>query len=447
MLNGATSIAGRHFYQGLLEALAQAMGTAKGYLFEHGPRTALLAHALGVELSLSEEELSELFFGAVLADIGMIGLVEAAWDEPVPVLPEDARREVQQHPERSAAVASAIPFLEGSELFVRHHHEWWDGTGYPDGLERDDISLGARILRLADTVTALGESRPQRERCSPQEIRETVVRASGTEFDPEIAGLWLDLDRTGMLAAFHHGRYRELRLHAIETLVPEQVPVASSELLLDLFSSLIDAKDPYTGGHSRRVAHLAGGLARAMGLDDLIQGRVRTAGHLHDLGKLSVPSRILRKAAGLDPEENERVRRHAGDGARLLEEIPALRAFATACRHHHERWDGRGYPEGISGERIPLFARILGVCDAYDAMTSARAYRSALTHEQAIGELRAGVGIQFAPQEAEIFLTLPDTLFERSESGEEERFALQPPRPSGSARRNTVVSKARRSTV
>jgi putative nucleotidyltransferase with HDIG domain len=130
--------------------------------------------------------------------------------------------------------------------------------------------------------------------------------------------------------------------------VPQEVPVTSAGVLLELFSSLIDAKDPYTGGHSRRVASLAGAMMDALGHTPEIQKHARVAGYLHDLGKLSVPSRILRKPGRLEPEENARVREHARDGARLLEDIPALRAFAPACRYHHEHWDGGGYSEGIA---------------------------------------------------------------------------------------------------
>jgi HD-GYP domain-containing protein (c-di-GMP phosphodiesterase class II) len=418
------SIQGRAFYQGLLEAMAQGMGSAKDYLVEHSPRAAVLAHVLGVRVGMDDQELAELFFGAVLADLGMIGLVEDAWERPVPVLPTRAREEVQSHPLRSAAGASAIPYLGGSERLIRHHHEWWDGSGYPFNLRGEEIPLGARILRLADTVTALGELRPQRPALSHAQIRETVRSGAGKEFDPKLAKLWLKLDAAGEVPPYRRGEYRELRSHAVEELVPPEVPVTSAGVLLELFSSLIDAKDPYTGGHSRRVARLAGAVMEALGHGKEIQTHARVAGYLHDLGKLSVPSRILRKPGRLAPEENERVREHARDGARLLEDIPALRAFAPACRYHHEHWDGGGYSEGISGEEIPLVARVLGICDSYDAMTSTRAYRPALTHATAIAEIEAYRGVQFGPTEADAFLGLSGGLFDALESDDVGDFAL-----------------------
>jgi HD-GYP domain-containing protein (c-di-GMP phosphodiesterase class II) len=388
------------------------MGTAKAYLFEHGPRTAVLSLTVAKNFDLSDEELANVFFAALFADLGMIGLVEDAWEDAIPTLSPTARAEVESHPLRSAAAVRSLPYADGAGILIRHHHEWWDGSGYPDQLAGTEIPLGARILRLADTVTALRDGRPHRSGRSPSEIREIVGAGRGIEFDPEVAEFWLEMDAFGLIPRFQAGLYREFRAGVLESLVPQEVPASSAGILLELFSSLIDAKDPYTGGHSRRVARLAAAVTREMGVGETAERHVRAAGYLHDLGKLAVPSRILRKTGELGPTEREQVRRHAADGARLLEDIPALSPLAPACRHHHERWDGGGYPGELSGEGIPFVARVLGVCDAYDAMTSARAYRPARTRDQAVSELRAGLGTQFAPQETEALLALPLDVFE-----------------------------------
>jgi len=421
-VNRISSMEGSSFYEGLLEALARGMGSAKDYLVAHSPRTAVLAYEIGLRVGLPDDELARIFFGAILCDLGMIGLAEEAWENPVPSLGPSVRAEVQQHPVRSAAGAGAIPFLSGCQELIRHHHEWWDGSGYPDGLAGEAIPKGARIIRLADTVTALGEPRPHREARQPSEIRSTILLGSGIEFDPQLVDLWLGFDGSSLPPGDSDGHYQELRTRAVAALVPDQVPVTSAGVLMELFSSLIDAKDPYTAGHSRRVSRLAGNVMGIMGEGEAMELHARAAGHLHDLGKLSVPSRILRKPSALCSEENLRVRRHAGDGAELLEGIPALRTFAAACRSHHERWDGSGYPDGVQGEEIPMVARVLGICDAYDAMTSTRAYRNALSHGQAVAEIAAHQGKQFAPVEAEAFLSLPDDVFLRIHEGPGNEF-------------------------
>lgn len=411
-MNRIATFRGKDFYQGLFDVLVLGMGAAKGYLFDHGPRVAVQAESIGRRLGMEDHALAEVFFGAVLADVGMIGLVEDEWEIPVPELSAAARLEVRRHPARSAAAAALIPLLDQVGILIRHHHEWWDGTGYPDGLAGEQIPLGSRVIRLADTVTALGEPRPHRPKRGPEEIRATVASSSGREFDPDLASAWLELFDADELPTVQSAIYREIRERAVETLLfIGQASEPDGALLLELLAFLIDAKDPYTGGHSRRVARLAQAVAGGMGLDDGRQEEARAAGYLHDLGKLAVPSRVLRKPEALTHSEHDQVRRHTEDGAELLGEIPVLRPLAPACRYHHERWDGGGYPDGLSGDDIPEVARILAVCDAYDAMTSERAYRSGRSHSDAIEEVRDQTGAQFGPAEAQAFLALPDNIF------------------------------------
>lgn len=404
---------GRAFYAGLLEALIQVMGTSNGYLFHHGPHVALLAYRIGQHMGLEQQELARMFFGGVLMDLGMIGLVEDAWENPVPVLSPDVRASVEEHPVRSADTVAAIPYLEGVAPLVESHHEWWDGSGYPEGLEGSDIPPGARILRLADTVCALAEERPYREARDPSEIRAEVRRSEGAEFSPEVVRAFFELMERGepQHLTFNESHFQRILLRAADDLLPTSIPSVSTDQLLELFGSLVDAKDPYTGGHSRRVASLAAAVARRLGLDEHFQSITRAAGYLHDLGKVSVPLRILTKEDRLSEEERREVQKHAVTGARILQSIPSLEHLSPACRYHHERWDGNGYPEGIAEDRIPLVAQILAVCDAYDAMTSGRAYRPSRSHGHAMEEVDRASGKQFAPRPVGAFLTLSYDLF------------------------------------
>ena len=406
---------GRAFYSGLLEALIEVMGSSKGYLFHHGPRVALLAMRLGQSLDLDRQRLAELFFGAVLADLGMIGLVEDAWENPVPELSPEARTRVMEHPIRSEETVRGIPFLEPVAPLVRHHHEWWDGSGYPDGLEGEEISVGARILRLADTVAALGASRPHRDPLGEDEIRRMVERGAGIEFGPDVAEEYLHLQAADEIHAFEPVLFRRTLLQATSRVVPEEVSPLSIEELLAIFATLIDAKDPYTAGHSRRVAHLARAVVRRLDMGPRLEEVVWAAGHIHDLGKVQVPLSVLTKNGRLDDDEFAEVRRHPTTGARILEGIPSLKYLTPGCRYHHERWDGRGYPEGLSEDRIPLVAQVLAVCDTYDAMTSDRAYRTGRSHEEAMEEIRASTGSQLSPQATRAFLELPDEVFRELE--------------------------------
>jgi diguanylate cyclase (GGDEF)-like protein len=158
----------------------------------------------------------------------------------------------------------------------------------------------------------------------------------------------------------------------------------------------VDLRDTYTGGHSSRVSDLAARLAARIGLDDEQIELTRLAGSLHDLGKLAIPEEILRKPGPLTEPERLVVERHPQIGFRMLESL-GVDPVAEWVLHHHERWDGAGYPNRLSGNRIPLGARILFVADAYDAMTSDRVYRPRLSAEAALEELERCAGTQFDP--------------------------------------------------
>jgi HD-GYP domain-containing protein (c-di-GMP phosphodiesterase class II) len=423
-LNEHSIHTGWAFYAGLLDALTQVMGTAKGYLFNHGPRVAHLARHIARRMGLGQEEMAELLFAGVLCDLGMIGMVEEAWENPKHKLHDEARRRLIRHPARSAAIVLAIPHLENLAPLVRHHHEWWDGSGYPGGLRGDDIPLGAQILRLADTVCALGEWRPHRPILSGQQIRDVVRRYTRSEFGPEVAGVYLDMADKGELPEGQPHFFHRAVMDAAAAVLPHEVSPLSSDKLLELLASLIDAKDPYTTGHSRRVAALSVAVANQLALGDHVRITLWAAGYLHDLGKVSVPLRILTKAGPLDALERRAVQAHPSDGARILEGIPSLRHLAPGARYHHERWDGRGYPEGIRGERIPLVAQILAVADSYDAMTSKRSYRDSRTHQHAMDEIARSSGTQFGPSVASAFLALPDHFFSSVRQPRPERAEL-----------------------
>ncbi len=183
-------------------------------------------------------------------------------------------------------------------------------------------------------------------------------------------------------------------------------------------ASAIDAKDSYTGDHSVEVSRLAVTLARAVGLRDEALEELRMAAHLHDLGKIAVPDAILMKRGPLTDEEFAIVRRHADAGYAILRDAPLSERVKLAVRHNHERWDGTGYPSGLSGDAIPLFSRILALADAFEAMTSDRPYRRALPQAEAVTRLRAGAGTQFDPHLVDLFLRRALTLSKASHYNE-----------------------------
>jgi putative nucleotidyltransferase with HDIG domain len=181
---------------------------------------------------------------------------------------------------------------------------------------------------------------------------------------------------------------------------------------LEAFAKAIDARDHYTAGHSERVTAYSLVLARAMGLPEAELETVRRAGMLHDIGKVGVPDAVLRKPGPLDADERAALERHPVIGFKMLEAVPFLTESLPAVRGHHERWDGKGYPDKLAGMDIHLHARLMGVADSYDAMTSARPYRPELPREEAARRVRADRGTQFDPAAVDLFDAVQDQFHE-----------------------------------
>ncbi|MFG0250389.1 MAG: HD-GYP domain-containing protein, partial [Phycisphaeraceae bacterium JB051] len=175
---------------------------------------------------------------------------------------------------------------------------------------------------------------------------------------------------------------------------------------LHALTSSIDAKDSYTHGHSERVALMSRSLAKAAGLDDFTCERIYVSGLVHDVGKIGVPESVLCKPGRLTFEEFELIKQHPEIGAKILQDIRQMHDLIPGVLYHHERWDGNGYPHGLAGNDIPLFGRVIGLADAFDAMSTNRTYRRALKHEDVMAEIERCAGTQFDPELAKVFTGL-----------------------------------------
>jgi response regulator RpfG family c-di-GMP phosphodiesterase len=206
------------------------------------------------------------------------------------------------------------------------------------------------------------------------------------------------LARRAALAEREQERRRRERLESIT----ERYRTLAQGVVESL-STALGAKHPETRAHSERVAALAATTASAMKMShDFVQG-IYVAGLLHDVGKVAVDATILDKPGLLDPAEFDQIRAHPRESERIVQPIAFSPVTTEAIRHHHERYDGKGYPDGLAADSIPLSARILAICDAYDAMTSERAYSPALSMEDGLFRLKQGAGMQWDPTIVEIF--------------------------------------------
>jgi putative nucleotidyltransferase with HDIG domain len=189
-----------------------------------------------------------------------------------------------------------------------------------------------------------------------------------------------------------------------ERLKQKNEEVLKSQDVIRTLAQALEARDHYTQGHSSRVSDVAVALARELGLSREEQEIVRHGCLLHDIGKINVPDAILRKPAALTDEEFAMMKKHPAIGENICRPLIFARPFLDIIRHHHERWDGRGYPDGLAGEEISVHARIAAIADAWDAMTTDRPYRAALPHQVAFSRLEEGAGTQWDPELIRQFL-------------------------------------------
>jgi putative two-component system response regulator len=497
--------------ENIIMTLTSALESKDPRTSGHVHRVAAYAAHLCDKLGMSPEEKETVIKGAMLHDVGMIGVP----DHLLTTLPADdeERGRVADHTRMGASILEPMMTFRSFLPIVRWHHERWDGGGYPDGLKGDEIPLEAQIVGIANRfdeihheagltekdamaqlvveaesgafnvelvkffATSLDEENPKaatskhmRPRNRPKARvlcvgdnrtnRELVgMTLAEAEMDLLVANtgqealdilqletldvVLLDSDALPTLKAMRADarwefvpviiltsqRNKDMRQEAIVAGADDFInyPLNRLELVTRIHSLLrikefhadleqtqnvicalalaLEAKDRYTRGHSQRVGDLARTFALHVGLTHDQAELIRTAGLLHDIGKIAVPERLLNKQGPLTREEFMRVIDHPVIGEEMVRPLNTLAAVLQLIRHHHERYDGRGYPDGLSGNSIPYEVRLLSIVDAYDALTSHRAYRpSPLTHEAAMATLRReAAGGKWDPQMVEQF--------------------------------------------
>ncbi len=375
----------------------------------HSRRVAILASALS-EIVIPEKK-NIIFYASLLHDVGAVIFGE----HPIlfPSMEEQKRIPcILEHPTVGSKIISKITVLDEAQNYIQDHHEWYDGNGYPNGKKGKDISLGGQLIRIADTID---NKLKVYGHYQSTDIYNYLRLHKGREFNPDLWSSILDLknkdagafcikisDNTGMQWAFSEILRSVAPYWITSTVMTEN----SMRIVLDTFAEIIDAKHTYTRKHSERVAFLSERIASIMELPQEEIEQITYAAHLHDIGKVYVPHEILDKPGYLSHQEVEIMKRHAIITMEILDTIEAFRDFAAIAGFHQERYDGKGYPDGLSGEDIPLGARILGTADSVDAMLSDRAYRKALSVENTIIQLERASGTQFDPIIANVAIGL-----------------------------------------
>lgn len=381
-------------FEDIVKALSLTMDLVEQAKHQHAQRVAGIAINLATQLSLPPNYLRAIYYAGLLHDIGQIGTPDSILRKKGTLTLRE-KAAIYGHPHVGYEIVREIPTLDLSAHLIRWHHERWDGTGYPDNLRWETIPEGAQLLTVSDTMDALLSPRPWRDALPKDEAIAEVRKFAGIQFHPGHVGMMMALvDERGVdeLGELDESAKDLLRRETEKD--PEFPKLTGGRILgiFDLFSRIIDARHKYSRGHSRRVANLAKEIGKELGFNDERIFKLEIAGLLHEAGKVAVSSAIVDKAGKLTDDERETMMEYPLASEQIVSSIRSLDELGPVVRHTHERFDGSGYPDGLGGERIPIFSRIIAVADTYDAMASHRAYRKALPLERIIKEMQKDFG-------------------------------------------------------
>ena len=418
----------------LIGALSRALDIAEGEPQGHAMRSCLIGMRVAEAIDLDADSRSDLFYALLLKDAGcsanaahMAALFGADdqvakrtsklvnWARPFDaflwslktVAPGGSMGErtarlrairnegqvtrslMRARCHRGAEIALKLGFSEVTAEAIRALDEHWDGHGQPRGLRGAEIPLEARILCLAQTVEVFHATGGTRA------AYRVARKRSGEWFDPELVEAMRSFQ-------FDSQFWASLRDPDVSGVEPPDRVLTADEARLDQvaegFAAVVDAKSPWTHEHCDRVCAIAMGMAQLMDFDELSLRRLRRAALLHDLGKLSISSRILDKPGPLTDEERARFREHPLLGEQILGKVASFVELSVVASAHHERLDGSGYPRGLAGDALTMPMRVLAVADVYEALISDRPYRPAYPWQEALDVMRSDVPERLDPR-------------------------------------------------
>lgn len=381
----------------LISALAYVIDIEEGRNIYHAWRVSIFTAKISRHL-VAPNLLKEIFYASLLHDIGGVEFSHHIIHY-LKLNDKKSRNLLLSHPVVGAQIVSNIPKLTAAAKFILDHHEWINGAGYPRAKIGKDIPLGSQIIRIADALDIIIQTDNSLDL---NKLKKIISARVNKEFSSSLLTTCLGILKKDNF--FHRVALRrnvpaifEETKHMVG---PIHIPLKIDAIgtTMEVLAQVIDMKHPYTSGHSFRVSRYALSCALALNLSHNEITKIKWAGLLHDLGKLGLSRKILDKPEHLTAREFQEIKNHASLTRTIMEMIPSLEEITLIAASHHEHFDGSGYPLGLKGEEIPMEARILAVCDAFDAMTSHRPYRNALNPADACEELQSNAGTQFDPQ-------------------------------------------------
>jgi HD-GYP domain-containing protein (c-di-GMP phosphodiesterase class II) len=344
------------------------------YTSRHSERVAEYARDIALQLGLGEAVSRGLMDAGRLHDMGKITIPDKVLYKPGSL--DDVEWEIMKgHVGNLKKIFGRFRFLSRKVELAYYHHERIDGKGYERGLKGDEYPLASKIISVADAYESMTADRPYRKNMPVEVAVQRIQQGSGTQFEPVVVDAFLNLIRDEIK--------QNLRLK-----------IRRGEALLKQLAE----KDPYTYEKSRKMEKLVVLIGARMHLSPGDMDTLTEAARFMDLGKLKVADEIIKKAGKLTVEERMKIEEHSVIGSELARDLPISEESIQLIRHHHERYDGTGYPSRLAEEEIPLGARILSVVDAFCSLTTDRPFQKSIPPSEAAARIREGSGTQFDPR-------------------------------------------------
>jgi HD-GYP domain-containing protein (c-di-GMP phosphodiesterase class II) len=389
----------------LITALSYVTDVERGKNIYHAWRVSILS-AKFAQNKVHSRILKYIFYASLLHDIGGVGF-------PYHIIHYLKRNNkidqsvLLSHPIIGAQFVSNIPQLNPVAKLILDHHEWINGRGYPRAKRKNKIPFGSQVIRLADSLDIALQTGRYR---NLKKLKNKMFLNINKEYSKKLfdsAFKVLKGDRFFKRIIQRRNNpliFQEIKSRVGSIRIPLKIDAIGKTL--EFVAQIIDMRHPYAAGHSLRVSRYALAIALAMKLDHDEVTRIRWAGLIHDIGKINISRYIMNKPTTLTKKEFGEVKRHALLTQKIMEMLPSLKEIAPIASGHHEYFDGSGYPQGLKGKENTLGARILVICDAFDAMTSNRPYRAPIAPLQASQVLEKLSGKQFDPEITKVAVPL-----------------------------------------
>lgn len=381
----------------LISTLAAILDLDENIKLYHAWRTALVSYRMA-QLIIPNQAV-QVFYAGLLHDVGAVGLKDHLVHH-TKFADQREQEIIFNHPKVGGLIVQEIPGLKQAATYVFDHHETYHGKGYPAKKQGAELSIGSQILYIADHLDLLIRD----QSLNKTDIYNFFRLQKGLSFTKKLWPIFLDVLNSDGGTFYYLLKEKTSFLRLMHSTLEEinqkplHLPANFLDQTIKIFGQIIDAKHSYTHGHAERVVQYSSIIGEEINLSTEKMRSLKHGAYLHDIGKLGVPVLILDKKEDLTDQEFAAVKKHVLITMEVLDSISFLRHLTEISGYHHTRWDGTGYPDQITGEDIPLEARIICIGDSFDAMTSQRAYRDAWSFETAWDELRQQSGKQFDPQ-------------------------------------------------